>query len=90
MKILSLNETNLAKVLYDYEQKTENAMFLGLCLLWLAYDMNLRKRIKYFLIGIGMLYTILGTFLFGEITTEAIMNDIYNADTELSSQCYAS
>ena len=62
-------------------------IFSGLCLLFLASGLEIRKRTKYILMGIGIFYTILGTFLFGEITTEAIMNDIYNADAEQSSHC---
>ena len=63
--------------------------FSGFCLLWLAYDLDVSKHTAYILIAIAMFYIVVGTFLFGEITTEAIMNDIYNADKELSSQCYA-
>jgi len=42
------------------------------------------------MMAVGLFYIAIGTFLFGEITTEAIMNDVRITSPELSSNCYAS
>uniref|UniRef100_H2ZGI8 Amino acid transporter transmembrane domain-containing protein n=1 Tax=Ciona savignyi TaxID=51511 RepID=H2ZGI8_CIOSA len=66
-------------------------LFPGLCLTVLAVNLNSSSKWKVrILILVGASYSVIGTFLFGEITTEAIMNDISSASSELSSTCYAS
>ncbi|XP_002126346.2 sodium-coupled neutral amino acid transporter 7-like [Ciona intestinalis] len=64
-------------------------LFPGLCLTVLGANLITESKWKpRLLIVIGVSYSVAGTFLFGEITTEAIMNDISNSVPELSSICY--
>ncbi|CAK8695631.1 unnamed protein product [Clavelina lepadiformis] len=65
-------------------------LFPGLCLTKLAIDLieDAKTWWSYILFIIGLLYTLIGSFLFGEITTEAIMNDIYETSATVT-QCYS-
>nr|CAB3266259.1 putative sodium-coupled neutral amino acid transporter 7 [Phallusia mammillata] len=64
-------------------------VFPGLCLTMVAYKLENMPRWKINVLSfIGLFYVAVGTFLFGEITSEAIMNDLHISDPEVSSQCY--
>lgn len=62
--------------------------FIGMSLAMVARDRGDRSLWTCALFAYGLLLFVGGIFLFGEITTRALLDDVSGAATELSSECY--